>query len=156
MSTRSAEESAGDQQAESANSSSQVSKPGGAHGGEGGEVEVEIEVEVKAPVHDASSAGHHKAPAATQAQTKADLAKVAQTLKQDAAEGEISPAAPFSTHAVRNIHTACAPTHNAFPRNVPRPAFSMHWYIPSCVHSSSSTYSVKYVCPPAVQIFVQQ
>lgn len=49
--------------------------------------EVEAEAEGKAPVHDASDTGR-KAPTAMQAQNKAELAKVAQTLREDAAEGE--------------------------------------------------------------------
>ena len=50
--------------------------------------EGEVEVEGKAPVHDASSAGI-KAPvvAQAQAQTKAELSKVADTLRDDAKEG---------------------------------------------------------------------
>lgn len=89
MSTRSAEEPPEeDVQAEPANSSSsnQNSKPDEiAHRGEDGE---DKGVEVNAPIHDASSAAHRD-PAASQAQTKADLAKAAQTLRQDATEGEV-------------------------------------------------------------------
>ena len=56
--------------------------------------EGEVEVEGKAPVHDASSAGI-KAPvvAQAQAQTKAELSKVADTLRDDAKEGTIGDAA---------------------------------------------------------------
>lgn len=49
--------------------------------------EVEVEPEGKAPAHDASNDGH-KAPTVVQAQDKAELAKVAQTLREDATEGE--------------------------------------------------------------------
>lgn len=45
------------------------------------------QLEEKAPVHDASTADH-TVPAALQAKTKADLAKVAQTLREDATEGQ--------------------------------------------------------------------
>lgn len=48
--------------------------------------EVGGEAEGKAPVHDASSAGH-SAPTAAQVQTKVELSKVADTLREDAKEG---------------------------------------------------------------------
>lgn len=62
--------------------------------------EGEVEVEGKAPVHDASSAGH-KVPTAVQAQDKAELAKVAQKLREDATEGEREKETP--QHAVLRI-----------------------------------------------------
>lgn len=73
--------------ASSSNKNSKTAEIAHHHGEEkeGGEG---IGAVIKAPVHDASSAAH-KSPAAAQAQTKADLAKAAQTLKQDAAEGEV-------------------------------------------------------------------
>lgn len=46
------------------------------------------QLEEKAPVHDANNADHTVVPAALQAKTKADLAKVAQTLREDATEGQ--------------------------------------------------------------------
>lgn len=89
MATRSAEEPLAEDLEPSVSSNNQNSKPGelAQHHGEE-EQEGDIGAEIKAPVHDASSAAH-KSPAAAQAQTKADLAKAAQTLKQDAAEGEV-------------------------------------------------------------------
>lgn len=57
---------------------------GGGDGGGG------VEGEGKAPVHDATDAGQNKlkAPTTIHAHNKAELAKVGQTLREDAAEGE--------------------------------------------------------------------
>lgn len=49
----------------------------------------EADAEGKAPVHNASNAAQKAAPEAVQSQSKADLEKVAQTLREDASEGEI-------------------------------------------------------------------
>lgn len=85
MSTTSGKEPTEDLQAEPA-SSSQNSKPG--ETADHGEEEADAGLNLKAPVHDASSAAQ-QAPVVVQAQTKADLAKAAQTLKQYADEGAV-------------------------------------------------------------------
>lgn len=79
MATRSTD--ASDDHPVDTSSKAEPIKQAGADGGG------EVEVEGKAPVHDASDTGH-KAPTAMQSQNKADLAKVAQRLREDATEGE--------------------------------------------------------------------
>lgn len=70
-----------DQPVESSSSKVEAVKQAGTDG------DGEVEGEGAAPVHDASSAVL-KAPTAMKAQDKVELTKVAQTLREDAAEGE--------------------------------------------------------------------
>lgn len=84
MATRSTDASE-DQPVETSTTSgkkAEAIEPAGADG------DGEVEAEGKAPAHDASDAGQKASTTAVQAQNKAELAKVARTLREDAVEGE--------------------------------------------------------------------
>eukprot|EP00903_Cladosiphon_okamuranus_P013695 g12752.t1 len=85
--TRSADDASVDQPLDTSTSSKPLPAQPTNQAGEGGRGG-EMEGEGKAPVHDASDAGQNKlkAPTAMQAHNMVELAKVTQTLREDAAE----------------------------------------------------------------------
>lgn len=123
MASRSTEDLASDEQPV------ETTKQAGGVDGEGGGEE-----EGKAPVHDATSASH-SAPASAQVQTKVELSKVADTLREDAKEGtsadRVPPLRRFGRHLRRPGPIDYAPSTIdviGYASHSPRAMHRTHYY----------------------------